>query len=117
LRFFFTKTDRILKRSDFLRLQQTGTKIQNNHFIASYGPGRFNRSRLGITVTRKVGNSPARNRIKRMSREFFRLNRHKLKGCWDIVIIAKKEAVDLTSDQAFSSLQNVFDRIPRNLDN
>jgi len=117
LRFFFTKTDRILKRSDFLRLQQTGTKIQNNHFIALYGPGRFNRTRLGITVTRKVGNAPSRNRMKRMLREFFRLNRHKLTGCWDIVIIVKKEAVELTSDQAFSSLQNVFDRIPRNLGN
>jgi len=117
LRFFFPKTVRILKRSDFLRLQQTGTKIQNNHFIASYAPGRFSRSRLGITVTKKVGNAAVRNRIKRMSREFFRLNRHKLKGCWDIVIIAKKEAVDLSSGQAFSSLQNVFDRIPRNIDN
>jgi len=117
LRFFFTKTDRILKRSDFLRLQQTGTKIQNNLFIASCAPGRFNRSRLGITVTKKVGNAPVRNRIKRMSREFFRLNRHKLKGSWDVVIIAKKEAGDLTSDQALSSLQNVFDRIPRNLGN
>jgi len=117
LRFFFTKTDRILKRSDFLRLQQTGTKIQNNHFIASYGPGRFNWSRLGITVTRKVGNAAARNRIKRMSREFFRLNRRNLKGSWDIVIIAKKEAVSLSNDQAVSSLLNVFDRIPRNLGN
>jgi len=96
-------------------LQQTGIKIQNHHFIASYGPGRFNRTRLGITVTKKVGNAAVRNRIKRMSREFFRLNRHKLKGCWDIVIIAKKEAVDLTSGEAFSSLQNVFDRIPGKL--
>jgi ribonuclease P protein component len=93
-------------------LQQTGTKIQNHHFIAVYAPGSFNRSRLGITVTKKVGNAAERNRIKRMSREFFRLNRHKLKGCWDIVIIAKKEAVELGSGEAFSSLQNFFDRIP-----
>ncbi|MEW6670786.1 MAG: ribonuclease P protein component [Thermodesulfobacteriota bacterium] len=117
MRFFFNKTDRILKRSDYLRLQQTGNKIQNNHFIASFGPGRFNRSRLGITVTKKVGNAATRNKIKRMSREFFRLNRHQLTGSWDIVIIAKKEAVNLTADQTFSSLQNVFDRIPKNLAN
>jgi len=52
-----------------------------------------------------------------MSREFFRLNRHNLQGSWDIVIIARKEAVELTSNEAFSSLQNVFDRISRNLGN
>jgi ribonuclease P protein component len=97
-------------------LQQTGTKIQNNHFIASYGPGRFRATRLGITVTRKVGNAATRNKIKRLSREYFRLNRHNITGNWDIIIIAKKEAADLTSAQAFSSLQDVFDRIPRRID-
>jgi ribonuclease P protein component len=112
LRFFsFTKADRILKRSDFLRLQRIGKNIQNNHFIASFGPGRYQRSRLGITVTKKVGNAATRNRIKRLSREYFRLNRHKIAGNWDINIIAKKEAAELTADQAFASLQNVFGRI------
>jgi len=109
LRFFsFTKADRLLKRSDFLRLQRIGKNIQNNHFIASFYSGRYQRSRLGITVTRKVGNAATRNRIKRLSREYFRLNRHKIAGNWDINIIAKKKAADLTSAQAFSSLQFVF---------
>ena len=116
MQFRFTRADRLLKRSDFLRLQQTGTKIQNNHFIASYSPGRFKTTRFGITVTRKVGKAATRNRLKRLSREYFRLNRHKITGNWDIIIIAKKEAADLTSAQAFSSLQDVFDRIPRSLD-
>ncbi len=52
-----------------------------------------------------------RNRIKRYSREYFRLNRHKLKGYWDINIIAKREATELTSRQTFLSLQELFDRI------
>lgn len=116
MRFFFTKTDRILKRSDYIRLQNTGTKISNAHFIVSCLPGIYKRSRLGITVTRKVGNAPARNRIKRCAREFFRLNRHVLKGGWDIVIIAKKEALGLAPSQISSSLRNVFDRMSRNVD-
>ncbi len=112
LRFFsFTKTDRILKRTEFLNLSRYGKKISSNHFIVLFCPGRFDRSRLGITVSRKVGNAVKRNRIKRFSREYFRLHRHEIKGYWDINIIAKKEAAELTSEQTFLSLKAVFDRI------
>jgi ribonuclease P protein component len=112
LRFFsLTKADRILKRSDFLQLSQHGKKISNAHFVLLYAPGQFEKSRLGITVTKKVGNAVVRNRIKRFSREYFRLNRHKLRGYWDINIIARQEAADLSTGQAFISLENVFDRI------
>jgi len=111
LRFFFTKADRILKRSEFLQLSKFGKKIQNRHFVTIFAPDRFQRTRLGITVTRKVGNATTRNRIKRFSREYFRLNRHIITGYWDINIIAKNKAADLSSQQAFLSLQNIFDSI------
>ena len=112
LRFFsFTKADRILKRTEFLHLSRYGKKISNNHFIVLFCPGRFDRSRLGITASRKVGKAVKRNRIKRFAREYFRLHRHEIKGYWDINIIAKKEAAELTSEQAYLSLKDVFDRI------
>lgn len=112
MRFFsFTKADRILKRSEFLHLSRYGQKISNNYFIVKYGPGRFERSRLGVTVSRKVAKAVKRNRIKRFSREYFRLHRHQIKGYWDINIIAKREAAELTSEQTFLSLKDVFDRI------
>jgi len=112
LRFCFTKADRILKRSEFLKLTILGKKTQNRHFIAIFSPGRSQRTRLGVTVTRKVGHAPTRNRIKRFSREYFRLNRHIITGHWDINIIAKKRAAELSSEQAFLSLKDVFKKIP-----
>ncbi len=111
--FFFTKADRLLKRPDFLRLAAKGRQCQNNNFLAVFAPGKTERTRLGITVSRKVGNAVVRNRIKRFIREYFRLNRHKNTGVLDINIIAKKEAVNLSSAQAFLSLQNIFDQITR----
>ncbi len=112
--FFFTKADRLLKRPDFLGLTAKGRRCQNNHFIAVFAPGKIERTRLGITVSRKVGNAVVRNRIKRFTREYFRLNRHKNTENWDINIIAKKKAVNLSSAQAFLSLQDIFDKIRRN---
>lgn len=110
---FFTKADRLLKRPDFLGLTAKGRQQQNKHFIAVFASGKTERTRFGITVSRKVGNAVVRNRIKRFTREYFRLNRYKNTGTWDINIIAKKEAANLSSAQAFLSLQNIFDKITR----
>ncbi len=113
LQYSFTKADRILKRHEFIALAKSGRRIQNEYFIAVFSPGRHGRSRLGVTVTKKVGRAVKRNRIKRLVREFFRLNRQFLSGEWDINIIAKNQIADITSEKAYRSLQNIFNRISR----
>jgi len=109
LRFTFMKADRILKRREFIALSKSGRRVQNTEFIAYFLPAQHDRSRLGVTVTKKVGQAVERNRIKRHVREFFRLNRHCLSGNWDISIIAKRQSAEMTH----RSLQNIFDRISR----
>lgn len=109
--FSLTKADRILKRREFFALSETGQRIQNELFIAVYAPNQLGRSRIGITVTKKVGPAVTRNRIKRLVREYFRLNRHHIVGNWDINIIAKKQVADITTQQTNQSLQNIFTRI------
>jgi ribonuclease P protein component len=113
LQYSFTKADRILKRREFHALANSGRRIQNEYFIAVFSPGRHGRSRLGVTVTKKVGGAVKRNRIKRLVREFFRLNRHFISGVWDINIIAKNQIADISSEQAYRALQNIFIRISR----
>jgi ribonuclease P protein component len=116
LRFSFTKADRILKRGEFIALSKSGKRVQNSEFIAYFGPNRHNQSRLGVTVTKKVGQAVERNRLKRMVREFFRLNRHRLAGKWDINIIAKRQSAGITSEKANRSLENIFELISRHAD-
>jgi len=111
--FSFTRADRILKRYEFLYLSKSGKKLQNRYFIALFCPGKSERSRLGITVTKKIGNAVIRNRIKRLCREYFRLNRKNIPGSLDINIIAKKDAANLSGNQPFLYLQEIFGKIPR----
>ena len=113
MRFTLTKADKILKRQEFIALTEIGRRIQNEHFIAVFSPGQHGRSRLGVTVTKKVGKAVKRNRIKRIVREYFRLNSQFLKGEWDINIIAKRQIAGVASAEAYRSLQNIFNRISK----
>jgi ribonuclease P protein component len=116
IRFSFKKEDRILKRSEFLELTRFGRRFQNDGFIVFIKPGEGNGPRLGITVTRKVGKAAQRNRIKRRVREFFRLNRQHLNQNWDINIVAKSKAADLSPEKVYSFLQDLFDQISNCVD-
>ena len=116
MRFSFKKDDRILKRSEFLEITRSGRKLQNDCFIVFFKPGRYDRPRLGITVTRKVGKAAQRNRIKRQVREYFRLNRQHLNQNWDINIVAKKKAADLSSEKVDLFLQDLFEKISNCVD-
>ncbi|MFZ0131005.1 MAG: ribonuclease P protein component [Desulfobacterales bacterium] len=111
--FSFPKTARLLKRSEFIRLSRTGNKIQNQNFLFLYSRSRTGRLRIGITVSRKVGNAVRRNRVKRMVRENFRRMRPRMTGAWDINIIAKKDAADLSWGEVGSALAKLFAGIQR----
>jgi ribonuclease P protein component len=80
-----------MRRSDFLTSQSEGARKATRLFIAFVFDRRDGgASRLGITVTRKVGGAVRRNRIKRLAREWFRGVRSEFGSC-DLVLIAKRE--------------------------
>jgi ribonuclease P protein component len=92
---------RIKQRREFLRVQRGGRKHHLRHFMvfasrsaATDPPGEPPPTRLGITVTRKVGNAVTRNRIKRLVREVFRQNRQRLGSGLDLVWVAKQQAAE-----------------------
>jgi len=112
----FRKAGRLLKRSDFVRLSQKNRKVQNQHFVALYDQGTTGRTRLGITVTKRVGNAVARNQLKRYVREYFRHHRQKIQSEIDINIIVKTTASGIPSKEAYRSLQNIFCKVGKEID-
>ena len=92
----FPKRARLTKRPEFLNVSREGRKIHTPHYIVIRKPNEKGESRLGITVSAKVGKAVVRNRIKRHLREFFRRHRQELPPHHDIVIIARRGAEKLS---------------------
>jgi ribonuclease P protein component len=84
---------RLRQRADYVAVQSNGKKLHGRHVLA-IARQRSNpqlAGRLGLTVTKKVGNAVVRNRIKRLLREWMRLNGWVPAG-WDMVLVAKDTA-------------------------
>jgi len=107
----FSKESRILKRSDFIRLSEENRKVQNQHFVALFSKSATGRTRLGITVTKRVGNAVARNKLKRYVREFYRQQHETDQKKIDINIIVKKDAAGLPPNEAHRSLKHIFSKV------
>jgi ribonuclease P protein component len=61
-------------------------------------------TRIGITVTRKIGNAVVRNRIKRQVREFFRVHKQRIETGRDLVVIAQRGADTLNHQALWNEL-------------
>lgn len=86
--FRFSKRLHLLKASDFERVFATRNSASNPWFSLNGAANDVGHPRLGLTVSRRVGNAVARNRWKRLVREAFRLTQDKLPAV-DLVCIAR----------------------------
>ena len=94
--FSLKPEERISKSSDFIDLKLHGKRHYTKHFAVIIKENERGITRLGITVSKRVGNAVRRNRIKRLVREFFRLNKHQIPKGYDVMIIALKNFENLT---------------------
>ena len=101
----FPKAARLRRRAEFLRVQRAGQRNNIPHFVLIAAPRTAASARLGVTVSSRVGNAVARNRVKRRVRELFRTRSFHPKGAHDVVVIAKPGAEVLTYAEVVSELE------------
>jgi ribonuclease P protein component len=92
----YPKAVRLRRRREYVRVQRTGRRKHTSSFVVVSLDTGLDPTRLGVTVSSKVGNAVARNRIKRRVREVFRIHRSGLRAGTDLVVIAKRGADGLT---------------------
>lgn len=86
-------------------MQHRGTRVHCRHFVILVHPSPLTHPRIGVTVSKKVGNAVVRNRVRRRVREVFRQNKSWFPAGQDIVIIAKKRAAEATYDEILKDLE------------
>ena len=74
------------------------------------------KNRIGISVSKKVGNSVVRHRLTRLIRESYRLHEEMFNSGLDIVVIARNNAADFTYQEAESALLHLWNLHSKKLD-
>lgn len=95
------------KNHDFRRLYSKGKSASSPYAVVYCRKNRSPVSRLGLTVSTKLGTAVSRNRIRRRYKEIYRLNEDKFIPGYDIVVVARakcKLALFRTLESDFLSL-------------
>jgi ribonuclease P protein component len=110
--FRFTKQAKIVKTDDFSSVFNLRKRIANKHLVMRYRVNDMNVARLGLIVSKKTAKlATQRNYMRRVMRELFRLNQHKLPTI-DLVIQIQKtfEKTD------FIEIKNEFEFLMKKLE-
>lgn len=104
----FRKHERIRRRKDYTTVFQLGQRFHSKNFTVIINRNELEVSRLGLSVSKKVGKAVRRNRIKRLLREFFRLSKSILPASQDIVIIVRKDVSAKKYQEVYQELGHLF---------
>ena len=93
----------------FRRLYRTNG--QSNACLVLYArKNRMGTNRVGITVSKKLGKAVIRNRVRRRIREAYRLNEERFQPGWDIVVVARSRAVEVSFQKLTQSLLSLAEQ-------
>lgn len=106
---------RLKKNYEFRLVYRKGKSVSNDLLVLYTFKNRYNKdlknciyNKLGISVSKKVGNSVVRSRTKRLITESYRLNEFKIKKGYDLVFVARNRIKDKTYYDVEKSMNNLL---------
>lgn len=99
------KLYRLRKSSDFKKTMNRNLKVRTKSYLVFINPNKLDHMRIGISVSKKIGNAVVRVKVRRQIRAFFSIYNFYNKS-YDIVIITKPMFLKCTSLENKESLLN-----------
>ncbi|HHY70119.1 MAG TPA: ribonuclease P protein component [Thermoanaerobacterales bacterium] len=104
------KSLRLTKNLEFKNVYRSGRRWTSPFFTMYIKKNNLGYSRLGVSVSKKVGKSVVRNKIKRRIKEIIRTNYGFIKNGWDIVFSVRPLSVDLEYTNMEKEVKNLLKR-------
>ena len=100
-------SDSLKKNQDFQNVYYNGKSYANKYLVMYVLKNNLSANRIGISVSKKVGNSVVRHRLTRLIRESYRLHEEMFNSGLDIVVIARTTARNASYKEIFSALSHL----------
>lgn len=97
-------SDSLKKNHQFQFVYKNGKSYVNKYLVMYIKENGLGSNRIGISVSKKVGNSVVRHRVTRLVRESYRLHESVFNSGLDIVIVARKSAAEVGYEEIESAL-------------
>ena len=97
-------SESLKKNSEFQNVYKLGKSFANKYLVMYVLKNDLKKNRIGISVSKKVGNSVIRHRITRLVRESYRLQEEMFNSSLDIVVIARSTAREVGYKEIESAL-------------
>ena len=99
-----------LKLNHIFRRLYHSQGVADGHLVLYARRNRTGENRVGITVSKKLGKAVVRNRVRRRIREAYRLNEERFLPGWDIVIVARSRAVEVSFQKLNQSMLSLSEQ-------
>ena len=97
-------SESLKKNKDFQIVYKQGKSYANKYLVMYKRINHIGKNRIGISVSKKVGNSVVRHRITRLIRECYRLQEDRFLSGFDIVIVVRPSAKEIGFKEIKSAL-------------
>ncbi len=108
--YSLSKAGRLCRNKSFQAVYRSGKSYANRHLVLYVLPQHGCGRRVGFAAGKRLGSAVVRNRVKRLLREAYRLEQHRLKGGFDLVIVGRQPVVNEKLSTVTAALLHLCER-------